>query len=53
MAIKERERCGSCKFGQDFGEGQHLKCRRFPPQGGFPTVNPESWCGEWSAKQEQ
>ena len=52
MATKERERCANCRYGQGFtGEGSHEKCRRYPPQGGFPTVNPESWCGEWSEKK--
>jgi hypothetical protein len=54
MAIKEKERefCSGCVFAQRFGDGSHIKCRRFPPKDGFPTVNPDGWCGEFRKKQE-
>lgn len=58
--VKE-ENCNSCRFywGPPVGIGAGI-CRRHPPvkvledndripEWGFPTIEPENWCGEFKA----
>jgi hypothetical protein len=49
VITKRFERCENCKFHYDEDD---MECRRFPPQkterySFFPTVSPDSWCGEF------
>ncbi len=53
--------CDSCKFFEQSSPEQGA-CRRMPPvpfptgpgqvTSAFPTVQPQSWCGEWAVRIE-
>jgi len=53
---KQRQ-CESCRFWDDYGNGETGECRRRAPRRGqhgdgcWPLTRPSDWCGQWEAKQ--
>lgn len=50
-----KETCSTCRFFQTDDErtgNRSHACRRYPPDSdGWPSVNPNDWCGEFKANE--